>query len=157
MLSALAVGSGFLVAGFHVLGTTLWAAPALKLAERDSAQVATWSLFGNASQDALVEVATFWRGVLLAAVAVVVLRYGALPRWLGWIAVALAIGSLIGSIGFLESPIEPVMTVLGVGSHIGFYFWVLLASIVLTTRTGRSPAREPISPQFDPAGVKATS
>ncbi len=49
------------------------------------------------------------------------------------------------------------MTVLGFGSHIGFYFWVLLASIVLTTRTGRSSAREPISPQFDSAGVKATS
>lgn len=157
-LSALAVGSGFLVAGFHVLGTTLWAAPALQLtADRDSAQVGTSALFGNASQDALVEVASFWRGVLLAAVAVVVLRYGALPRWLGWIAAALAIGSLIGPIGFLESPIEPLMTVLGFGSHIGFYFWVLLASIVLTIRTGRSSAREPISPQFDSAGVKATS
>jgi len=102
-------------------------------------------------------VATFWRGVLLAAVAVVVLRYGALPRWLGWIAGALAIGSLIGSVGFLESPIEPVMTVLGFGSHIGFYFWVLLASIVLTVRLGRASAPEPLSPQFDSAGVKATS
>jgi len=157
-LSGLAVGAGLLVAGFHVLGVTLWAAPALDLtADRDSAQVGAWALFGNASQDALVEVATFWRGVLLAAVAVVVLRYGALPRWLGWIAAALAIGSLIGSVAFLESPIEPLMTVLGFGSYIGFYFWVLLASIVLTVRLGGASAPEPISPQFDSAGVKATS
>jgi predicted tellurium resistance membrane protein TerC len=77
--------------------------------------------------------------------------------WLGWIAAVIAAAALIGPIGFVESPVEPVMDALGFGSKIAFHFWILLASIVLTVRLGRSSASEPISRKVDSAGVQATS
>jgi hypothetical protein len=147
-LSALAMASGALVAGFYVLGTALEAVPGLELVtpRTDPAQAETWRLFASESFDTLVEVSTFWRGVMLAAVSLVVLRYGGLPRWLGWTAAALAFGALVGpALGWFESPVQPVGFVLGYGSFIAFHFWVLLTSIVLTLRAGRSSASQPIS------------
>jgi hypothetical protein len=83
-------------AGFYVLGTALRTVPAFALvtAETEAAQVRTWGLFTEASFDTLVEAGTFWRGVMLGAVSLVVLRYGGLPRWLGWTAAVLALGAL---------------------------------------------------------------
>lgn len=142
-LSALAVASGALVAGFHVLGTVFEAVPGLEIVtpRTDPAQAETFRLFATESFDTLVEVSTFWRGVMLAAVALIVLRYGGLPRWLGWTAAALAFGALVGpALGWFESPVQPVGFVLGYGSFIAFHFWVLVTSIVLTVQAGRPPA-----------------
>lgn len=146
-LSALVTGAGLLVAGFHVLGTTLWAAPGLQLdGGTDPALVGASTLVGDAYRNALIEISTFWRGVMLAAVALLVLRYRALPRWLGWLAAVLAMGALIGSIGFIDSPVERVMVALGFGSYIGFHFWVLLASVALTIRR-RGATTSPLMPR----------
>jgi hypothetical protein len=148
-LAALALGAGVLVAGFQVLGTSLWAAPGLELTSRsDPAEVEAAAVLG-ASSNALVEIATFWRGLLLAAVALVVLRYAAMPRWLGWMAAALAFGALIGAVSFVESALAPVMVVLGFGSYVLFHVWVFLASIVLAVRSGgtfirHATDREPV-------------
>jgi hypothetical protein len=149
-ITALAVGAGLLVAGFQVLGTSFWAAPGLALTgDSNAAQVEAAALIA-ASSNAVIEVATFWRGLLLGAVALVVLKYGALPRWLGWTAAVLAVCALVGAISFVASPLAPVMVVLGFGAYVGFHLWVLLASIVLTVRPGgqslgevahREPAR----------------
>jgi hypothetical protein len=143
-LSASAMASGLLVAAFYVLGNALRVVPAVVTGETDPAQVQTWRVFGEEAFDTLVEASTFWVGVMMAAVSLVVLRYGGLPRWLGWIAAVLAAGALIGPIGFVESPVEPVMDALGFGSKIAFHVWVLLASIVLTVRVSRSSASQSI-------------
>jgi hypothetical protein len=156
-LSALAMGSGLLLAGFSVLGNALHVVPAVVTADTDAAQAETFRVFGEEAFDTLVEASTFWVGVMMAAVSLVVLRQGGLPRWLGWSAAVIGAAALIGPIAFVESPVQPVMEALGFGSKIAFLFWILLASIALTVRAGRSSASQPSSRKFDSAGVQATS
>ena len=152
-LAALALGAGVLVAGFQVLGTSLWAAPGLELTSQSDAAEVEAAASLAASSNALIEIATFWRGLLLAAVALAVLRYAAMPRWLGWMAAVLAFGALIGAVGFVESPLAPVMGVLGFGSYVLFHFWVFLASIVLAVRSGGTFRRN--ATDREPVPIKA--
>lgn len=156
-LSSLTMGSGLLLAGFYVLGNALHVVPAVVRADTDPAHAEIWRIFGEEAYDTLVEASTFWVAVMMAAVSLVVLRQGGLPRWLGWSAAVIGAAALVGPIGFLESPVEPVMKVLGFGSKIAFVLWILLASIALTIRGGRSSASQPTSRKFDSAGVRATS
>lgn len=156
-LSSLAWGAGLLLAGFFVLGNALHVVPAVVSADTDPAQAATWRVFGEEAYDTLVEASTFWVGVMMAAVSLIVLRQGGLPRWLGWTAAVIGAAALIGPIGLVDSPVEPVMEALGFGSKIAFHFWVLLASIALTVRVGRSSSSRPISREIERAGVEGTS
>lgn len=157
-LSSLAMGSGLLLAGFYVLGNALHVVPAVVTADTDPAQAETWRVFGEESFDTLVEASTFWVGVMMAAVSLGVLRHGGLPRWLGWSAAVIGAAALVGPIGFVESPVQPVMEALGFGSKIAFVFWILVASIALTVRVGRSSASQAIAREsFDSAGARATS
>lgn len=137
VLGALVLVSGALTAGFSVLATAVNAVPALDLirADTDPVQAQSWARFAGEAYDTIVEAGTFWRGVLLAAVAVAVLQYGRMPRWLGWLAAILAFGALVGpAIGWFEWQLEPVGFVLGYGSFILFHVWVLLTSAVLILR-----------------------
>jgi len=156
-LSSLAMGSGLLLAGFHVLGNVLHVVPAVVMADTDPTQAATLRVFGEEAFDTLVEASTFWVGVMMAAVSLVVLRRGGLPRWLGWSAAVIGAAALVGPVGFVESPVQPAMEALGFGSKIAFLFWIFVASIALTVRAGRSPASQLTSRRFDSAGVEATS
>jgi len=72
-------------------------------------------------------------GVMLAAVALVVLKTGALPRWLGWLAAVTAPLLLVNGM-FLDADFGPAFLL--------FLLWTLLASVVLTVRPSgvRSPA-----------------
>lgn len=145
----LIMGAAILIAGFQLAATALWVAPALTTGA-DPAVVGTWGVIASASRNLLVEATTFWRGLLLGAVALVALRHAVLPRWLGWTAGALAAAALLGPIGFVESPITPVGTMLGFGSYIAFHFWVLLAGVSLAWRT-RSPAIDRSRPSSEPS------
>jgi hypothetical protein len=62
--------------------------------------------------------------VFMLATGFCVLRHGGLPRWLGWVAIALAVVSVtpIGFVGFL-----------------GAFVWVLVTSIVLYMRGPETP------------------
>jgi len=62
--------------------------------------------------------------VFLWSVGLSVLQTGALPKWMGWLAVVLAVISLLGPIGF--------------AAVIGAAVWVLLASIILTLQARRA-------------------
>jgi hypothetical protein len=64
-------------------------------------------------------------GVMLAAVAVVTLKTGALPRWLGWLAAMTAPLLLVNGM-FLNADFGPAFLL--------FLLWTLLASVVLTVR-----------------------
>ena len=64
-------------------------------------------------------------GVMLAAVAVVALKRGGLPAWLGWLA-AVAAPLLVVNGMFLNAEFGPAFLL--------FLLWTLLASVVLTLR-----------------------
>lgn len=135
VLWSLALAAGVLVAAFHVLATTLWAAPAIALHdEGDPALMGAASLLSDNYRTALVEISTFWRGLLLGTVSLLVLKHGGLPRWLGWLAAVTAAAALAGSISFVDSPAQEAITVAGFGAYVGFHVWVLAASVALTLR-----------------------
>lgn len=145
-ISWLAFGSGLLAAGFYTVGTTLLAVPAEAPTEWDPATIRTLALAGSASLNLMVEMSTFWRGLLMGAVSILIFKNRALPIWLAWVGAALAIAAFVGSVGFVKSPISEFMVVLGFGSFVAFPFWVLLTSIALFIRMGRSTTVTPDRP-----------
>lgn len=132
--AAVAMAAALLIATFQLIGTALWAAPALATPGRNPGQLADLALLGSASQEVLVVTATFWRVLLLAAVAFAVLRHGALYRWLGWLTAALAVASLVAPLAWAVMEKNELISVLGFASHIAFYPWVLMASVALALR-----------------------
>jgi hypothetical protein len=70
-------------------------------------------------------------GVLLAAVALLTLKRGALPSWLGWLAAVAAPLLLVNGM-FLDADFGPAFLL--------FLLWTLLASVVLTVRTLGAPS-----------------
>jgi hypothetical protein len=75
--------------------------------------------------------------VLLAATAVVVLRSGALPRWLGWSAIVLSPALLVG-VAFATS--------FGFVPYVLSMVWIVATSIVLIRRAGGPPPTEKTRP-----------
>jgi len=88
--------------------------------------------------------------VLLAAFAIVAIRSGALPRWLGWIGAVLAVafigGGVAGSVN-LESEWAGLPMIL-------FTVWVIATSVVLIRRAGgpRTVERDTQLGRAAPAG-----
>ena len=69
--------------------------------------------------------------VLLAASAVVAIRFGALPRWLGWMSAAVAVTLLVGgTAGTIYAGDNGLPFLL-------FLLWTLVTSISLMRRTGQ--------------------
>jgi hypothetical protein len=78
-------------------------------------------------------------GVLMAAVAAVVLKTLVLPRWLGWLAAITAPLLLVNGM-FLDAEFGPAFLL--------FLLWTLLASVVLTVRpSGVRFQAEPVAVQ----------
>lgn len=61
---------------------------------------------------------------LTSASAISILKYGGLPKWLGWLAALVAVVGLIPPIGFFALP--------------GAGLWILLASIMLTLQASKA-------------------
>jgi len=153
MFSALAITSGLLVVAFTALGGALRVAAGLGVSvAADAAQWAGSILLAEAANNTMVELSTVWRGSLLAAVAIVTVRYGGLPRWFGWLSAVLAVGSFVGVLSFIKSSVSDTATMAGFGSFIAFHFWVLLAGVVLAVRSASETGVDP-----RPAAVRATS
>jgi hypothetical protein len=76
-------------------------------------------------------------GVMMAAVALVTLRHGGLPRPLGWLAAVAAPLLLVNGM-FLDSEFGPAFLL--------FMLWVLLTSVVLTIRREPFPTTRGITP-----------
>jgi hypothetical protein len=130
-LSATALGAG--LAGFTVkIGS---AAPLL--AANDHAK-------GTPLHDTLVNVndisfivTMLPLGVFAAAVAIVTLKTGVLPRWLGWLAAATAPALLVNGL-FFSSNDAPAFLL--------FLLWLIATSVVLTRRAG-ADATPAIAPE----------
>ena len=71
--------------------------------------------------------------VLLAASAVVAIRFGALPRWLGWMSAFVALTLLIGGIAGIDYAREDAGL-----PYLLFELWTVITSIVLMRRAGVS-------------------
>jgi len=71
--------------------------------------------------------------VLLAASAVVAIRFGALPRWLGWISAFVAVTLLIGGIAGIDYAREEAGL-----PYLLFELWTVITSIVLIRRAGQA-------------------
>jgi hypothetical protein len=67
--------------------------------------------------------------VLMAATGLCVLRYGALPRWLGWASIVIAILSVAGPLGFF--------------AFLALFVWVLVVSVLLYLRGRETPGPAP--------------
>ena len=70
--------------------------------------------------------------VLLAASAVVAIRFGALPRWLGWMSAFVAVTLLIGGIAGIDYAREDAGL-----PYLLFELWTVITSIVLIRRAGK--------------------
>jgi hypothetical protein len=81
-------------------------------------------------------------GVMLAAIAIVTLKSGALPRWLGWLAAVAAPLLLVNGM-FLDADFGPAFLL--------FLLWTLLASVVLTVR----PSGVRLQAQAHPVAVQS--
>ena len=83
-------------------------------------------------------------GVMAAATAIVTLRTGVLPRWLGWLA-AVAAPALVANGLLFHSQNAPAFLL--------FALWLLATSVVLTLRAGAQPSR---ATRTQPTTARAT-
>ncbi len=83
-------------------------------------------------------------GVLMAAVAVITLKTRVLPRWLGWLAAVTAPLLLVNGM-FLDAEFGPAFLL--------FLLWTLLASVVLTLRSGIRSQGQPVAADPIPSSI----
>jgi len=69
--------------------------------------------------------------VFLLSTGIAIVRSRALPRWLGWFAIALAVLAL---------------TPVGFAAFFGMGIWILIASVLLSLRARRPGGAEPVAP-----------
>lgn len=82
-----------------------------------------------------VGVGTVTRAALVGAASLVILRFGGLPKWLGWTGIVVAAASLVGLFTLIEPrPQEGPIDAVWFLSWLAFHVWLLAASIVLVSR-----------------------
>jgi hypothetical protein len=86
--------------------------------------------------------------VMLSATAVVMIRWGALPRWLGWAAAVTGLGLLGALAAVAISPSPPEWASLPM---LLFLVWMVAASIALIRRAGEFGLVETARPTEQPA------
>ena len=127
-LTAIAYATGIATAVF--LSALPLGDVAAALADNDELEPAAAQALKEIGTGAFVG-AEFTAVGFLVAVALLILRTHALPRWLAWVSLALGALLLIGPIGWL-------------GLIVGFPLWVLSVSVLLH-RSGREPDRPPVA------------
>jgi hypothetical protein len=138
-LSSVAFGGGVVIAGLSLalLGLQLEVVMADFTVVEETAVVSRWVLFD--ASGGLLGITPFPRAVLLGAASLVVLRFGGLPRWLGWLGLAGAIVNLVGGFDYL-APSNVSYTGHPLADLMIFLIWVLLASSILVWSRRRAPA-----------------
>src|SRR5215213_9178604 len=128
--SAIAFGAGLVSVGVKIASFPAAIAALYRAQEGMDSQLAAALLDMNGVSFVLT-----WAidAVLLAATAVVVLRSGALPRWLGWSAAVLSPALLIG---------VALATSFGFVPYVLTTLWIVATSIVLIRRAGEPSSAE---------------
>lgn len=132
-LSAVAFGGGVATLAIVLVGISLSAALAFRVAEADPS--VAMALFHVGSQ--AFTLSSFPAVVLVAAASVVIIRTSALPPWLGWLGGLLSLAFLVSGLAvFVESGPLASGGVYGYTVFGVFFLWVLLASVLLVQRVG---------------------
>jgi hypothetical protein len=84
------------------------------------------------------------QAILLAGAAIVIVMRGGFWNWLGWLAGALAVASIVASASSIEKDPEGVLSIVGIISFIGLGVWILAASVALLQTRVASGAIEPL-------------
>jgi hypothetical protein len=134
-LSATALAAGVTGITLKVVSTM----PALALHRAHVADGTTLHRFVDQLDDGATVISLFPLAIFCAAIAIVALRTGALPRWLGAAAAATALALAVNGC-FLEASFVPGLLL--------FMVWTLAASAYLVRAVGRSAA---------PVGAAATA
>lgn len=127
-LTAISFGAGLATA----LLTLLIQGPNLAAAISAEELTAHAALTLSVIDDAFFVAAELMAALFLVATGLVILRYGPLPRWLGWASLVIALWMLIPPVGWA-------------GLLLGFTLWTVLVSVLLWMRQAGEPvaARPP--------------
>lgn len=125
-LTALAFGSGLVTAGLWVVAAGLWAVVADTLQETDRFVLDpnTYRVLGGLGYMLFVSGVTITL-VLVAATSIAALRTGLLPRWLGWVGIAVA---LVLTMSWTFVPFFILLA------------WLIVVSVILSVRVGATPS-----------------
>ena len=137
-LSTVALGSGLVVVAVSAIAGSGWALAVFRIGEGLDPQLARFQFdFGNFG------FATIW--VMLAsfllASSAVALRTAALPRWIGWMGLVIAILLLIAR-AFWAAPSGAIFL-----PYLLFWIWLIATSVILIRQ-----ARRQGQPEEKPAG-----
>ena len=126
-LSSVAFGAGILIAALSLVMSGLRAEIVLAdfTTAVDAAVTGRWALYD--ASGGLLGITPFPRAVILGSASLVVLRFGGLPRWLGWLGVVSALVNLAGGFDYL-APSDVTYTGHPLADLFSFLVWVLLAS-----------------------------
>lgn len=124
LLAMVAFGSGLV--GTATLTGGAWAIAVFRIREGLDPQIA--QILFDLGNFAFATSWVFFASLLLAA-GIGALRYGALPRWLGWSSIIIAVGLLVGRI-FWTSQVAFTPWVL-------FWLWLIVVSGTLIRQAGK--------------------
>ena len=127
-LAALVFGAGLTATALNLIAQAFQLGMALE--PSDSVPPA---LFSTAL--AVFAIANLPLAVMLAAVAVTVLRHGSLPRWLGWLSAvaAAATAALAFTVAIEDGPLASGGALNGV-LYLGFVVWLIPTTVVMFRR-----------------------
>jgi uncharacterized protein DUF4386 len=127
VLVGAAAGAAITLAGAAVTGGTSFLAEAASVDGRTAA-------FAHSAAEACIFYGMVFFGVVALTTALITLRHAALPRWFGWVAVALGVAMVVGSAG------SPLIRPLALLAGIPTYLFFLIASFVVWRFGGDAPA-----------------
>lgn len=123
VIGTAALGSGLVAAALMLMGNAGWLAaafPAVGRLDQDA------TVLAYAVQLAPGMTAAIGFAGLLLAVGIAAIIHRVLPRWLGWAAVVIAIGELVGYLDPLAGPLAPIMILR--------MLWIVAVGVVLIAR-----------------------
>ncbi|HEX6314055.1 MAG TPA: DUF4386 family protein [Gemmatimonadaceae bacterium] len=82
-------------------------------------------------------------GIATAGAAVVILRTGVLPRWLGWAAASIAVGAILGSAAILENDPAGLFAAVNGLAWLAYFVWIAAVAVSLAVAEGAPPKASP--------------
>jgi hypothetical protein len=138
-LSAVAYGGGVVAAALVLLWPAANVLGALYASQLSPESAKTIFLFGNAFAYPL----TIAAAVLLTATGIVALRSAALPRWLAWLTLALAVWLVIPPIGGAAGNPENPAVWTGMAALTVVPLWTAITALVLVLQRRSRELRDP--------------
>jgi len=131
-LSGVTYAGGLLTVGLFLAGLAMMVVPLLvELDRAPDVVVQSWYALSTVGNEAIGDVTTITRAMLIGAASLVMLRSHYFPRWLGWIGSFIALLSLVASLFPLGIGVVGLFWFV---AFLLFPLWVLLTSIVLLRR-----------------------